>query len=114
MTAGAAGTGTFLALPGILGGGQAQDAANVQAAQDVSEAGVARMQAGAEISNETENAAKTISKVEAGAGAGGVTADSARPVLSEDYTQAKIRAAYVRFGGKLTSSEDLYAASLAK
>ena len=112
--AGTAAAGAAAAGSSLVGGMQAKTAALQQGRVDTEEASVARMQAGAEISNETENAAHTISKVEAGAGAAGVTAESAQPVLSEDYTQAKIKAAYTRFSGDLAASQDIYAARIAK
>jgi hypothetical protein len=114
MVAVTAASGALSAGGAIAGGMQAKSAATQQGRVDTEEAAVAKMQAGAEISNETENAAKTISKVEAGAGAAGVTAESARPVLSEDYTQAKMRAMYTRFNGDLAASQDIYAARIAK
>ena len=98
----------------MVGGIQAQKAADVQATQDQQQARVAMENAGAQESATSENAAKTISRAEAGAGAAGITAASAAPVLSEDYTQAKIKTAYERFGGKLASTEDVYQGQIAK
>ena len=98
----------------VMGGVQAKQAAVQQGRQDTEEATVAKMQAGAEVSSETENAAKTISRAEALGGAAGMTAASATPILSEDYTQAKIKAAYTRFNGNLAATEDIYAAKYAK
>ena len=112
--AAAAGSGALAAGSSLIGGSQAKQAALEQGRQDTQEAAVARASAGADVSNQTEDAAHTISKVEAGAGAAGVTASSANPILSEDYTQAKIRAAYTRFSGNLASTEDIYAARIAK
>jgi hypothetical protein len=105
---------TVTAATDVMGGMQAKQAAVQQGRQDTEEASVANMKAGAEVSSDTENAAKTISRVEAGAGAAGVTAASATPILSEDYTQAKIKAAYARFNGNLAAAEDIYAAKYAK
>lgn len=98
----------------VAGGMQAKQAAVQQGRQDTNAAKVAVMQAGAENSSETMNEARLVSRVEAGAAASGITQESATPILSEDYSQAKIKSAYTRFGGDLTSTEDMYAARMAK
>lgn len=98
----------------VEGGLQAKQAAVQQGRQDTEAAQVAHLQAGADISGQTMNAAHTLSRISAGAGAMGLTSGSATPILSEDYTQAKIRAAYTRFNGDVTASQDQYAAKLAK
>lgn len=102
------------ATSAIAGGMQAKSAATQQGRQDAAAANTARFQAGVENSSDTMNESRLVSKVEAGAASSGITAESATPVLSEDYSQAKIRSAYTRFGGDLTSTEDLYAARMAK
>ena len=109
-----AATAALAAGSSVAGGMQAKQAAVQQGRQDTEEATVAKMQAGAEVSSGTENAAKTISRAQALGGAAGMTAGSATPILSEDYTQAKIKAAYTRFNGNLAATEDIYAAKYAK
>ena len=115
VTIGLAAAGASVSAMGSVEGGlQAKEAALQQGRQDTEAGQVAHLQAGAEISSQTEIAAHTLSRVSAAAGAMGLTSGSATPILSEDYTQAKIRAAYTRFNGDLTASQDQYAAKLAK
>lgn len=111
----AAGSSALLAAgSSVVGGIQAQKAGQVAAEQAANEAQTARTAAGAQISAEETNAGRELGKVAAGAGAAGITAQSAQPILSEDYTQAKIRSAYLRFNGQLGSVEDLYQGQLAQ
>ena len=115
VTIGLAAAGASVSAMGSVEGGlQAKEAALQQGRQDTEAGQVAHLQAGAEISGQTMIAAHTLSRVSAAAGAMGLTSGSATPILSEDYTQAKIRAAYTRFNGDLTASQDQYAAKLAK
>ena len=115
VTLAVAAAGAGLAATSAIGGGmQAKSAALQQGRQDTEEASVARMQAGAEISNDTENAGHELSTVAARAGSMGVTAGSATPILSEDFSHASIKAAYTRFTGNEQASEDIYAAKLSK
>jgi len=109
-----AGSAAIGAGSSILGGIQAQKAGDIAAQQAGQESKAALIQAGTEESAIETNAGRLIGHSVAEAGAAGITAVSAQPVLSEDYSQAKVRSAYARFGGELASTEDIYGGEIAK
>jgi hypothetical protein len=109
-----AASGILGAGASVVGGIQAQQAGNVAAEQAAQESKAALEQSGSQIAASETTAARRIGSAVAGAGASGVTAASAAPVLDADYAQAKIQSAYERFSGKLASTEDLYQGQLAK
>ncbi len=98
----------------VAGGFQAQSAGRAAQAQARNEAIAATQASGAETGATATEAARTVSRVEAGAGAAGITAESARPVLSEDAAESRIRMAYQRYSGNLASQQALYGGQLAK
>ncbi len=98
----------------IAGGIQAQKAGQIQAQQAQQESRAVLERAGVQESNIETNAGRLIAHSAAEGGAAGITAPSTMPVLSEDYTRAKLESAYARFGGQSASSEDIYAGRLAK
>lgn len=106
---------TALAAGGsIMGGMQAQSAANIQAEQMQRQAALENQSAGAQISKDDVNAGRAIATGVANAGAAGVTQDTAAPVIMENASEAKIRDMYTRYSGQLAASGDLYQASLDK
>ncbi len=108
-----AGAGLLSAGSAVAGGIQANQAGKVAQQQAQTEAAAAQQQAGAEIGSQMTEAGRTVSRVEAGAGAAGITQESAMPSLSEDASQARIRAAYARFSGNLASAQDIFGGKLA-
>ena len=102
------------ATSSVAGGLQAQKAGLQAARQANLEAGAAQTQAAAEQNVTTTEAARTLGTAAARAGAMGVTAESASPILHEDLIQAKIKAAHERFTGNLAAREDIYAGKLAQ
>ena len=108
-----AASGALSATEAVAGGQYAQEAGHYQAQVLKQQASAEQAAAGAKISAQDIEASREISTVAARAGGSGITADSVNPVLTEDYTEAKMRDAYTRYSGKLASSQDLYAATLA-
>ena len=112
-TAAVGATSVMGAAGSVVGGFQAQSAANIQAQEARRQAALENQAAGQRISAEDTQANRLIAERVAATGASGTTLSGTRPALSEDFAQQRIKDMFTRYSGKLAASSDLYQASLA-
>jgi hypothetical protein len=101
---------------GVIGAttsSQAQEIGHIQAEQFREQARLANQAAGAEVAATDTQATSVIAHNAAAVGASGITAESGKPIMAEDYQRAKIQEAYERYSGRLASTNDIYQARLA-
>ena len=110
-TVGGAGMGAV----GSIGGGMQAQAAGSYQAQVLREQASAQMAAAnQQIAGEDKNASAVISRGVANRAASGGGFDSANPVISDDYSEQKIRDMYTRYSGQLEANQTRYEADISR